>query len=43
MAEEIRALAVLPEDLSSSPITYMVAHSILLTSVQEDPKPFSGL
>lgn len=39
----LRASTILLEDLGSSPITYMVAHRILSTSVQVDPKPFSGL
>ena len=43
MAQGLRALAALPEDLSLIPSTHMAASKLSATPVPENPTPSSGL
>jgi hypothetical protein len=43
MAQHLKALTVLPEDLGSIPNSYMEAHKSVLTPFPEGPLPSSGL
>ena len=43
MAQSLRALTAIPEDLGSVPSTYMAAHNPWQFQWILDPSPFSGL